>query len=219
MNYTESLTYKFIEIEKSLVELQYLRTDLTYIANQDSIYFESTVKDSFFFKRVFINGTRLVFINLHMLLNKKEDFSIYSILDFIQSNYQAIEWHRDFDKYFLISLYQKLEHLDINILAELKTLRDKYLVHNDSNKKSFPVRIGLEDAWHILDCLNEIYAAIRLRFDNRQLIFEIYGDKPVEVMNLYRYKKIRSYSLERITSPSLQDLNNIRMIIKDKEPA
>ncbi|WP_117884633.1 AbiU2 domain-containing protein [Aureibaculum luteum] len=128
---TQTLENKLTEIRDTLIELERLKTDIRFISNKETEYFNKIVEKSAFFYRIYRNSIKLFVIDICKLMNPNEDFSLLKTLNFIQSNRKRIEWKRELKSDRINELIFKIEILNSEHLESFKNLRDKHYAHND----------------------------------------------------------------------------------------
>lgn len=216
-----TLQKKVKETLNIILELEYLKADLYSISNSDSSYYKKVTESSESFMRIYRNSYKLFVIELAKLLDSKEHFCVLSLIDYLITHDNEIEWKRDFEKLKLLKYREEIIELEKENLKYIKTLRDKFYAHTDKNRKSFlPVLYSLQEGCKILSRLREIFEDVVLHLNNQKIMFDsIMPSLTNEMILLYRYHQIRDLIFEKLKeSPDLGDLQQIRDVLIGKPP-
>ncbi len=210
---TERLKEKLKEVEKIVLEIAYLKNDIENINNGEEEYFETIIKNSVFWGRVFnLSKMRLV-IDLCKLLAPKEDYSLKKLLNYANSNYSNINWVKKPENSQLKNCLNDIELIEKNYLSDLKTLRDKHFAHLDEDRNEIVLSTQFKDCWYVLEEIIKVFNELRWWVTGSETLFWPENEKPSEILIMLRYKKVRNYIQERrMQEPNnelLEKINNL----------
>ena len=220
LNMTEKFEKIIDEIADMIMQIQYLKTDITYLSDKSQPYFSEVVENSRFLHRTYWNSIKLLIIDLNKLINPEEDFSFQKALNFVLSNRKNIDWENEITLDQIIDLQNKIINIEKNYLEKIKNLRNKVYAHNDRKKEHLNLPISLQECWEINEELQMVFN--RLHWHLRKQMFPIseYAPKPEEIIRLQKYREIKTYVFKsRAENNVSTDIENIQKIILSKKPA
>lgn len=208
----EFLEIKLSEIRDILLELEFLKTDILMLIDKEEEYFEAVVKESIFLHRLHLNYIKLFTIDLYKLIDERENYNLYSLINYCKTNISKINWEREIN----LAKLNQLENDITNVPSHFKDislLRNKHYAHNDKNKKKFNTQISLKDFWHVLKTLQNVFSTIIIHFNNDQWIFDIQYRKPNVIKNAYKYKKTVELYFEHASKEIDLDFKKFKKIM------
>ena len=182
------------------------------LSDENEEYVELLVKKSRFLYRLYVNYMKLITIDLYKLIDKKENYNLYSLINFCKTNISRIDWKQ---KITLAELNQ-LE-TEINSVSQyfepICLLRNKLYAHNDKNKNHFTYKITLNDFWHVIKVFQDVFSKLNIHFDSNQWIFAIQYRKSQEIKNAFKYKKTVELYFEHANKQTDLDIKKFRKIM------
>jgi hypothetical protein len=206
------LETKLLEIRNLLLELEFLKNDILMLSDESQEYVELLVKKSKFLYRLYLNYMKLITIDLYKLIDQKESYNVYSLINFCKTNISKIQWSRE----ITLAELNQLESQVNSVSQHFETiclLRNKLYAHNDKNKSKFEYKITLDDFWLVIKVLQDVFSKLNLRFDNNQWIFSIQYNRPQEIKNAFKYKKTVELYFEHAVAQTDLDIKKFRKIM------
>lgn len=200
-------------------ELEYLRSDLTSISNQNSKYFYDIVENSPSFYRIYRQSFKLFVIELAKVVDSKEHFSLLRLVDYIISNRKYIIWkNNEIEMSRLKFIREEIKKIEDTYLNDIKNLRDKFYAHTDKDRHKveliFSQRIGFE----ILEKLRTYFEEISLKLNNQHMAFSsVKSSLTNEMVLLHRYKLIQKFIMKNMREKgNIGELQYVRDIMLGK---
>lgn len=208
---------KIKEITLIIFELEYLKSDLISITNKESYYFDSMIKNSPSFYRIYQNSFKLFVLELYKLLNTKEDFSLITLVNFLITN--NVEWKREaISTERLKTIGSKIEEIQHLHLTNIKNLRDKFYAHTDKNRASIKIDFTLNQSFEIFLQLRDYFEEIVLQLNNQKIMFDVLPNIINEITLLQRYKSIEKIIIEELQKGStIVEIKKIQEIIHNNK--
>lgn len=206
------LEIKLLEVRNILLELEFLKHDVLMLSDEKEDYVELLVKKSRFLFRIYLNYMKLITIDLYKLIDKKENYNIYSLINYCKTNIVKIRWHHKITLKELDEMENEINSISHHF-ETIRLLRNKIYAHNDKDKSNFQFKITLTDFWHVLEVLQNIFSKLNLHFDNHQWIFTIQYNKAQEIKNAFKYKKCVELYFEHAKEQTDIDIKKFRKIM------
>lgn len=190
MNCTEQLKKKLDTTLHVLLELEFMKQSIEKISDKDSKYFEGSSNNSQFLNTVYKTFVRMFVVDLYKLIDKKSHFYLPKTINFCKNNLSQINWKHEITLEDLERIEKKFT-ISESVYTEIKTLRDKFYAHTDSNRFNYEISIKPDDLWEILKNLQEIFRLICQDFNNNCWLFEIQFKGVPELRYVSNYKMLQ----------------------------
>ena len=200
-------------------ELEYLRSDLTSISNQDSKYFYDIVENSPSFYRIYRQSFKLFVIELAKVVDSKEHFSLLRLVDYIISNRKYIIWkNNEIEMSRLKFIRDEIKKIEDTYLNDIKNLRDKFYAHTDKDRHKVELIFSQRTGFEILEKLKTYFEEISLKLINQHMAFSsVKSSLTNEMVLLHRYKLIQKFIMKNLKEKgNIGELQYVRDIMLGK---
>lgn len=200
-------------------ELEYLKSDLTSISNQDSKYFCDIVENSPSFYRIYRQSFKLFVIELAKVVDSKEHFSLLRLVDYIISNRKNIIWkNSEIEMSRLKFIRDEIKKIEDIYLNDIKNLRDKFYAHTDKDRHKVELIFSQRTGFEILEKLRTYFEEISLKLNNQHMAFSsVKSSLTNEMVLLHRYKLIQKFIMKNLKEKgNIGELQYVRDIMWGK---
>lgn len=195
MNCTEQLKKKLDSTFNILLELEFMKQSIEKVSDKDSKYFKGSSNNSQFLNTVYKTFVRMFVVDLYKLIDKNSHFYLPKTIKFCKDNLSQIDWKHEITLEDLERIERKFI-ISESIYTDIKTLRDKFYAHSDSNRFNYKISIKPNDLWEILKNLQGIFRLICQDFNNSCWIFELQFKGVFELRYISNYKMLQKIILD-----------------------